>query len=263
MSSQRTEAVSERYTYLNLQFAAYIILLIGAFAMLLVGLFGINVADSSVGRVIAVLVGAVGIFFAIRRDYYLPFLGESVMPCAALQDRTPPGATKSVTIRAEPGAKVLYWAAEPAAEDLKHINNWQIAYDRFENAGIVTADQDGKATLRVRDPQPYTVPIHGHIDAHIHYRVCGHGGMLGRVNTVYTGAGAATSSEGFQNLGSVTLTEKNAEQTKRMLQTMGQAVPQINQILSNIQSQFAQTQTDDANGSSNPPATIEEAFRVY
>ncbi len=274
-----------KYTYLVAQKFAYAALIVGAVAWLVVGAFNTNpvtaiFGEGLVSRLLFILVGAAGLFFILRRDYYLPFLGEAVMPCGALQNRTPPGATRSITVSVEPGAKVLYWASEPATAELAHINDWRVAYARFENAGVTTADADGTAVLRVREPQAYSVPFKGRLEPHVHYRVCADGGMIGRVHTVYTGPARAASMapmtgprgsydmegvEGFENPGGIS--EEKAAQAKRMLQTMGQAVPQINQILSNIQTQFSAhmdgTAATDEGGAAAQAADIQEAFRVY
>ena len=107
------------------------------------------------------------------------------MPCGAIADKTPPGATKELRVQVPPGSKVLFWAAEPGMEDLKQIRDWQHAYTKFENAGVTTAGEDGIAVLKVRSPQPYTVPFKGRLEPHVHFRICSSSGMLSRVKTVY------------------------------------------------------------------------------
>lgn len=168
---------------------AMIFVIVGSFLWLFVGLTRWNPVEEFLGksfaRVIYVLVGVSALYIAFNRDTYLPFLGETVMPCAAIPEKTPPGATKQLHVQVPPGAKVLYWAAEPGMEDLKQIMDWQHAYSKFENSGITTAGEDGIATLRVRSPQSYTVPFKGRLEPHVHYRVCSWDGMLSRVKTVY------------------------------------------------------------------------------
>jgi len=122
------------------------------------------------------------IYVGVHRDSYLPFLGETVLPCSLLQERTPDHADTEVTVNGlEPGTKVLFWAAEPATEGLAKIPTWQRAYLDFANAGVTRVDADGHATFRIRKPQPYTVPVKGRLEAHVHWRVCGDGGMIGPV----------------------------------------------------------------------------------
>jgi uncharacterized membrane protein YuzA (DUF378 family) len=129
-------------------------------------------------------VGLAALSIAFFRDSYLPFLGSSVVPCDVLQAHTPEGADAEVRVVVAPGAKVLYWASEPANEELAHVQDWKQAYLGFRNAGVAVADADGRAALRVRKPQGYTVPMKGELAPHVHYRVCEGSHHLGRVETV-------------------------------------------------------------------------------
>jgi hypothetical protein len=156
------------------------------------GLFGKDLITyvtgkyASVANIIFVLVGVAALAVAFHRDTYLPFLGPSVVPCSLLKEQTPENANVEVKIITNPGAKVLYWAAEPANNDFKELLDWRKAYLGFRNAGVTLAGPDGVATLRVRKPEVYKVPVVGELAAHIHYRVCGDSGMIGRVETVST-----------------------------------------------------------------------------
>jgi hypothetical protein len=132
--------------------------------------------------VLGVLVIVAALYVGLRRDTYLPFLGETVIPCSVLQERTPEHADTSVSVSGlEPGAKVLFWAAEPKTANLATINDWRKAYLDFANAGVTRVDEAGHVTLRVRKPQDYTVPLKGRLEAHVHWRVCQDGGMMGPV----------------------------------------------------------------------------------
>jgi hypothetical protein len=136
------------------------------------------------GNVLAVLIALAALYIGAQRDSYLPFLGESVIPCSVLQDKTPEHADLDVTVdHLKPGAKVIFWAAEPATEGLAKIQNWQRAYLELANAGIATVTEAGTATLRIRKPQPYTVPLMGRLESHVHWRSCQDGGFLGPVQT--------------------------------------------------------------------------------
>jgi hypothetical protein len=119
-----------------------------------------------------------------NRDTYLPFLGQMVAPCSVLSESTPSGSTLEVKVIVSPNSKVMYWAAEPANEKYEKINNWKQAYLNYDNAGVTTSDAEGVAVLKVRDPQSYRVPFKGRLDPHVHYRVCGEAGWLGRIQTV-------------------------------------------------------------------------------
>lgn len=129
-------------------------------------------------------VGLAALSIAFFRDSYLPFLGSTVIPCDILQVHVPEGADTDVGVLVAPGAKVLYWAAEPANEELAHLQDWKQAYLGFRNAGVAAADSDGRVSLRVRKPQGYTVPLKGELAPHVHYRVCEGSHQLGRVQTV-------------------------------------------------------------------------------
>jgi len=196
----------ETYHYIlkKLYMLAMVLLIVGGVNWGLFGAFKLDLVAKLFGkgiiaRTVYILVGLSALYLAFNRDTYLPFLGGSIVPCSVLRDRVPPGATREVKVNINPGAKVLFWAAEPAAEHLKHTNNWQKAYTDYENAGVATADSNGVALLKVREPQAYTVPMKGRLEPHIHFRECGNGlsyGWLGRVRTVFLSDGHV---EGFQS----------------------------------------------------------------
>lgn len=170
-----------------------IFLVIGALNWGLIGLGGakwnlverIFGSKSKISSVIYGLVGLAATFVVFSRDFYLPFLGEMVAPCSVLSDKIPDGASQEVRISVAPGSKVLYWAAEPANENLKTLNTWKDAYLEYKNAGVVTAGSDGIAILKVRPPQVYSVPFKGKLESHVHFRICGENGMMSRINTVF------------------------------------------------------------------------------
>ncbi len=179
---------------------AIILLIIGALNWLSVGVFKINPLEKVTGtnswiaRTIYFLVGASALYIMFNRDTYLPFLGETVLPCAALAEHTPENADIQLEVKVPPRAKVLYWAAEPSTEGLKKLNDWRGAYLKYMNMGVTTANSQGVAVLRVRHPQPYTVPWKGRLEPHIHFRICGDNGMLSRIKTVFLSDGHV---EGF------------------------------------------------------------------
>jgi hypothetical protein len=181
---------------------AMMIVLIGGINWGLIGAFHVNLVDRVFGKgavaakVVYVIVGLCALAIAFNRDTYLPFLGESVFPCAVLSDQVPPGATRTVQVNAEPGSKVVYWATEPG-EDRGVVSDWKVAYGKFMNAGVATADSTGIATLKVREPQPYTVPFKGRLESHVHFRVCGPTGFVGRIKTVFLADGRVEGFEGY------------------------------------------------------------------
>jgi len=175
--------------WVYIHIVAIALVIIGALVWGSVGLFRFNPVTAVVGKGIGAtlvycLVGLAALTVAFSRDTYLPFLGTTVMPCSILQDKTPEHADLSVSLNGlEPGRKVLFWAAEPATVGLAKIPTWQQAYLEFANAGVATVDSGGHVTLRIRKPQPYTVPMKGRLEAHVHWRLCADEGMLGPVQT--------------------------------------------------------------------------------
>jgi uncharacterized membrane protein YuzA (DUF378 family) len=166
---------------------AIVLVVVGALNWGLIGFTGQNAVTALLGKgflanTVYGLIGIAAAFVAFRRDTFLPFLGETVMPCSILENKTPEHADTEVVVDGlEPGAKLLFWAAEPETSGLTRIQDWRQAYLKFANAGVATANQNGVATLRIRKPQPYTVPVKGRIETHVHWRVCGNNGMLGPV----------------------------------------------------------------------------------
>jgi uncharacterized membrane protein YuzA (DUF378 family) len=178
-----------------------VLLVVGGFNMGLYALTGKDFIRAIFGRnsVIAngifIAVGLAALSIGFFRDSYLPFLGPAVFPCSLLKPQVPEDADTTVRVLLKPGAKVLYWATEPANKDLQTLNDWRKAYLSYRNAGVAEADENGHVTLRVRKPQPYTVPMKGQLSPHIHYRVCMNNGFVGPVRTV-----TLDGKEYFENL---------------------------------------------------------------
>lgn len=199
MNSSNT-AMMKYYEKLAFKVAITLIL-VGAINWLFVGVAGVNVVELLFGRRsyfsrgIYILVGLSALLIAFNRDTYLPFLGETVLPCQVISTYIPQGATTEVQVQVTPGAKVLYWAAEPTNEHLKQLNNWDQAYLKYENAGVTVANDLGVALLKVRPPQSYKVPFKGSLAPHIHFRICSGDGMLSRIKTVFVEDGRV---EGFR-----------------------------------------------------------------
>ena len=127
---------------------------------------------------------AVVVICAVIVLYHITHPPKSLFPCSLLQLRTPEHADTEVSVSGlVPGAKVIYWAAEPATEGLARINDWRKAYLDFANAGVTEVSESGHAIMKIRKPQSYTVPVMGRIASHVHWRVCKEGGNIGPVQT--------------------------------------------------------------------------------
>lgn len=167
--------------------AAILLLVVGGIAWGYMGMMGKNIVSKAAGKYAWIIYGLVGVsavvVLATGRNAFLPFLGPTVLPCAALADKVPENSDTTVTVAARPGAKVLYWGSEPNAEHMKGLKTWKEAYGAYANSGVCTAGPDGKAVLRLRKPQAYKVPSKGRLESHVHYRICLADGWMSQVET--------------------------------------------------------------------------------
>ena len=127
------------------------------------------------------------IHFSLNRNYYLPFLGDTIFPTGLLGDNIVPNMSDlTINLKIKPNTKIVYWAAEPCESTNsceKSIMAWD-AYKNYENSGITTSNSTGIALLKVRSPQFYKVPFKsGLIKPHIHYREMLANGMLSKIHT--------------------------------------------------------------------------------
>ena len=277
MSLPEELTINTKYTMLIVQKFALATLIIGALNWLFIGLFDMNLITGIFGqnafsRLLFVLVGFAALFLMFRRDFYLPFLGQTVMPCGALEDKTPSGADTSITINVSPNSKILYWAAEPASEELKEIHDWKKAYAAFENIGVATSDATGTALLKVRSPQAYSVPFKGRIEPHIHYRVCNPDGMMDRVNTVYTtDANKGAAVEGFTSMDAQIdpnkLISEFTKDPKKFMNQISSALPHVSQAMQALNTTIMMDAHGGAEAHQNSQqldgGAIAEAFRNY
>ena len=172
----------------------------------------------------AVGFAAVFVLF-VGRNAFLPFLGPTVFPCSLLENRVPQGADTDVAITTRPYAKVMYWAAEPDTEHMKTLKNWKGAYLGYANAGVTEADEFGKAMLRIRKPQPYTVPMRGRLESHVHYRICTSEGSLSQIETVFLG-----SNDSFEDVAAPTQMPPQMPDIAPQMPDIAPQVPDISEM---------------------------------
>ena len=137
----------------------------------------------SIEPLIYILVGISALYYLFSRDFYLPFLGETVFPCEPLAEKIPDNADIRQIINIQPNTNVVFWASESSTEDV--VDNPWTAYGQNKNSGVTRSDDNGHAVLRVRSPTSYKIPTGRVLKPHIHYRVCKNNGFLGRVETIY------------------------------------------------------------------------------
>lgn len=140
-----------------------------------------NMLNFNAKRLLFIAAGLGALYLIMKRDVYLPFLGDSACPCAVFVEQHPVDYTDTVTVTVKPNSKVVYWASE-SADGNGTVANPYTAYDDYKNSGVVVADADGKAELKVRQPSSYKAGF-GKQGPHIHYRYCENAGMLSEVHT--------------------------------------------------------------------------------
>ena len=178
-----------------LHFLCAIILLIGGLNWGLIGMFDYNLVEDSnrntfqtkiFTEIVYTLVGLCAIYLLMQREFYLPFLGHSVVPESLIQThKLPFEPTIEVEVDVVSGAKkVMFWAANPS--ESSSVEKYDIAYGKFGNSGVVDVI-NGKATMVLACPQQYWVPKWGMertLFKHVHYREVFEDGFVGEVKTV-------------------------------------------------------------------------------
>jgi hypothetical protein len=150
--------------------------------------FNINIFEKSnlnskyqIEKIFYLVVAFAGLFVLTRKEMFLPFLGETVLPCSLIAKSTPNNATLEVQIKTEPNKNIIYWASEPSNE----IKDVKDAYGKYENSGFTNSDNKGNAILKVRQPSKYRLPYGKILNPHIHYRICGEQGTMSQLYTVF------------------------------------------------------------------------------
>ena len=168
----------ESYKTLSIQGHGRMLTLVLVYAALIAGLASPKRTPWTLGIFAAAAIAAL-VFLVFDRNSYLPFLGPTVAPIAALDPSYPANASLKIVVRPPPGAvRVLYWAAEI---DALHP---QPAYgDVVANSGLASVHR-GKAVLRIAPPGQYAVGWRGTVlPRHVHWRAVFPSGILGEVMT--------------------------------------------------------------------------------
>ncbi len=139
--------------------------------------------ETKADTIVYLLVALAAIKLAMKRDLWLPFLGESVLPGSLIPLKEINGDT-TVEVKVKPNARVAYWASLPQETDKTPLVHE--AYGDFKNAGVVLADKNGIAKLKVNKGTSYVVPSGREIERHVHYRELDQvWGLIGSIQTKY------------------------------------------------------------------------------
>lgn len=169
--------------YINI--VARLILVLGGL-FYLVQFFGIHADKNSyVYRSFALIIGLCALYFIFDRDYYLPFLGKTVIPIISSQ---PTENLKEIALsNLPPDTRIIYWAAKPGP--VSPEADWRV-YNDYSNSGVSKTDIRGNLVVKISCPVEYNVPSFfgkRRLRRHLHYRyeIPGYNGMFSRVYTKY------------------------------------------------------------------------------
>tara|TARA_B110000908_G_scaffold172389_1_gene239511 strand:- start:3038 stop:3604 length:567 start_codon:yes stop_codon:yes gene_type:complete len=141
-----------------------------------------TIKDLPYEKIIYLAIATAGIILATNKDFWMPFLGDSVLPHQIIPLKNNKKYDTILKVPVPKGAKVAYWAALPNDKTPPVTN----AYGQFNNSGVVMADNNGIAELKVLKGSGYIVPSGRYIAPHVHYRVLNNElAMMGPVKKVY------------------------------------------------------------------------------
>lgn len=135
-------------------------------------------------NIIYLLVGfsAIYLLFKKGKNLFKPFLDQVAIAPSVLNKTPPTNAKLIIRLQVKPSSKVVYWASLPNKDK---SNVWE-AYDDYSNAGVVNADKDGVAFLKLHQPSSYYIPSGKLLPPHVHYRECCiKKGIMGALKTIY------------------------------------------------------------------------------
>jgi hypothetical protein len=138
--------------------------------------------NPNIHNIVFILAGITAIYLVTKRDFWLPFLGSTVLPVQVLSVHQPDKTNKVVSIKTKPNSKIVYWAAKSESDETDVKN----AYDDYSNSGVVMSDEKGVANLSIQDTTGYVVPSGKRIKKHVHFRLGDEiTGMMSPVQTIY------------------------------------------------------------------------------
>ena len=167
-----------------------LLLVIGSLNYLTSSTINVNIFTKITGnqyvlRFIGLLIGLAGVYFAFNRNFYLPFLGPTVMPVTLAVKRVD-NLTNVQLKDLPPNTKVIYWAAK-STNDV--IGDPITAYKDYTNSGIGVSTSNGDLTVQIECPSKYTISKFNiftkTLPKHIHYRyeLSTYPGMFSKVFT--------------------------------------------------------------------------------
>lgn len=171
----------------RLQMVARLMMVIGGIHYLLLAL-NMNVLQTLSGnwlRAFALVVGISTMYVSMNRDFFLPFLGTTVIGPVFEPTQVQDGVVVQLTgLPAK--TKVIYFAAESGT--IK--NSPREAYGDYKNGGVTMTNENGIANAVIKRPASYKVKTligEKTLKSHIHYRyeLPGQSGLYSPIKTKY------------------------------------------------------------------------------
>lgn len=151
-----------------------IILILGAFSYAMLHILKLDPINFiSINKNFTLIYGIIIItavsLYIFDRNYYLPFLGPSVIP---IKSKETIGKLSSVKIIGLPvNTRIIYWASNPSDEIYPNSID---AYTGYGNSGIAKTNDVGEVSVQINCPSEYIVNKYGFnrkLPKHIHYRI--------------------------------------------------------------------------------------------
>lgn len=140
-------------------------------------------------KTISLAIGISALFFIFNRDYYLPFLGECVIPLGPKKQGV---KLNKIQLKGLPrNTIIMAWGAQNG--DKVYDTPFE-AYGDYANTEITQSDKNGEAIIELPCPSEYYVNKFGimkkKLGRHIHYRyqLPKYKGMFSRIHTKYLDA---------------------------------------------------------------------------
>lgn len=151
-----------------------ILLIITALNYVLIKLLNINlfgfIKNSDILAFLHLIMAIVVIYYLFNRDFYLPFLGETVIPIKNMNNIEDNLLNFKIQ-NLPPNKRLIYWASRSSDQVIRNPID---AYKGYTNSGITKTDSNGNASLEISCPSDYYVKSFGmdkKIRRHIHYRI--------------------------------------------------------------------------------------------
>lgn len=166
------------------------LVILGALSYVLKSIMNIDVLsfinNLIIIRIIVISIGISALYFLFNRDYYLPFLGHTVMPITS--SKSSENLTKIKLTGLPSRTTVIVWGSQNKETD---FDNPFDAYGSYANTEITQTDENGNVTVELSCPSAYYVNKFGimrrKLDRHIHYRyeLPEYKGLFSRIYTKY------------------------------------------------------------------------------